>query len=673
MKAACLAAVTLAMTACGDDVEKYDNWPDWKVPSELTINGIPLNDSYYDNYFSQTVHFENGAEVEFSDINDISGIINAGFFEYISPQKARFLGATGDYDVNYDATAKLLYVERHDGEFPDGLWVCGRGYSHPQSTVTAGDGTMNGGPASVPYMIADVNNRGVYVTTLYLDKSFRFKFYKQRAIGDCIVYDDPELGIKSRNSLVMAGNSSGDFCAGPMFTPGVYTVTLDIPAGICRLSSDNGDIEFPVFSINGVELGVEGDVTTMLGAKLNLHKGDRLKFDGFDDITTMLPKGMIDAVSATEAVFSGTDGDYTIYYDLNDKLIYAVNTSMSYPDALWLCGDGIGHPAASSATATAWSFDSPGDAFQLVKVDDDVYEGYVYLGSDFRFKLYPGHKFDDEINAVDNDPLPANMLAKSWISMGYGGYFNGDFAPGADFRPGTYRLRVDVANHTCQFADHSSHTGKVAFKINGTEMTQDAQADFISCILTLKKGDELKFDGFTNLDNMLEPIYFEGAGDTYRFKGADGKYKLLYSPKRELIYCKIEGDSWEDRYFPNCLWITGVGVGHPLTCNHTGTNLSSWNFDDPRDYMIAMPTADGVYEIDVFLDGGFMMRFYYGHTDWGHTFDAKMIDTDPEYWCHWAGKDIKSENFGPGTGFEVGSYHLKLDVNKKLLTYTPLK
>lgn len=666
-------AMMLTLTSCGDDVEKYDNWPDWKVPSDLTVNGTPLDEVRYDNFVGKTIHLEHNQEVEFSDINDISGILNEDMWEPISALKARFTGVTGDYDLNYDVQAKLLYAELTDASFPDGLWISGRGYAHPQSTAVKGNESPGGAPDNMPFIGADPDRRGVYHTHLYLGSNFRFKFYKQRGDGDCIVYKDPELGIESRNVLVMAGNSSGDFCAGPLFTPGVYDITLDIPAGKCILASDNSEIELPVFIINDQELGVLGEVTTMLGINLDLKNGDSLTFKGFDDIRNLVPAGMLDATSATDATFTGNDGNYDIYYDIKTKFIYVENAGLSYPDALWLCGEGFGHPAATAVTAQGWSFDQPSDAFQMKKVADDIYEVCAYLGSDFKFKMYPKHGWGEEITAIETDPLPVDMLGKAWVKEGYGGYFSGDFAPASGFRPGTYRIRVDVKNHTCTFADHTAHQGPVVFKVNGTTMTQDDQKAFISCMVDLTNGQNVTFDGFSNLDCMLQPSYFEKVdGRTYKFIGVTQKYKILYSPVRELIYCKIEGKDWTERYYPNCLWITGVGIGHPMTCNHTGDNLSSWNFDDPRDYAMAMPTADGVYECDVYLDNGFMLRYYYGHTDWGHTFDAKHVDTVPEYWCHWAGKDIKSENFGPGEGFTAGTYHLKLDTNAMVLTYTPL-
>lgn len=127
---------------------------------------------------------EKGQEIEFRNrryrINPLTGLL-----EYLSENKARFKGETGDYSVLYDPVNELLYVEKAGATYPEGLWFCGANWGHPQAGVVTTSGWSMDGANNVLYCYKSADN--VFQLTVYLANNFSFKFFKIIEVGEKVI------------------------------------------------------------------------------------------------------------------------------------------------------------------------------------------------------------------------------------------------------------------------------------------------------------------------------------------------------------------------------------------------------------------------------------------------------------------------------------------------------
>lgn len=660
----------LLAASCGDDVQKWDHWPEWKMFSPLSIAGEMLNEELYSGFQGKVIHLEKGQEVEFKEVDDIASILPGSYFEYISDTKARFKGNTDDYSLNYDPVSELLYIEKGGARYPEGVWLCGANLGHPQAGAVTTSGWSMEGANNVLYCYKEQEK--VFQFTLYLANNFAFKFYKHRGWGegDNEITTLAEDNITLTTPFLVAGKSNGDFVAGPLFQAGVYLVTLNLNTNTCTFEPKDENLQITSYYVNEQEMGVLAGVTTCLGISLQLRNGDEVAFRNFDDIRKMIQPDFFEGIFANKAKFTGADGNYNLFYDPVSKLIYVENKSAAYPDALWLCGANYGHAQASYVTAGSWTFDGPKDAFQCKKISDNVFETTLYLTSDFKFKLYKQRGWGNELTSIALDPLPVNWLSKGWKlnEATGGGNFTGDFSAGKDFTSGVYRVRIDLNNNVCAFVDKldGEPLKRVSYKVNGLELTsQSAPAGFIAVEFDFTKGQYVNFEGFACLEYMLQPEYFVSESGRYKFNAPDGKYRILYSPDRELVYVEKPG-----AVHPETLWITGATFGHPKSSGLLPEDIGNWNWTNPKDYVCCVQTGNKIYETNMLLLSNFMFRFYFGKGDWDHQVTALDVETIPANYCGWVSAGVKSENFGPGPDFIPGIYHIKLDMNTKVCTFT---
>ena len=110
--------ISAIVVSCTDSVEKYDNWPEWKTQDPVTVAGEEMTETYYTNYVGKKRQLTQDAEVDFTGFEALEFALQPQFWEFKSDTKARFKGETGEYDLIYDATNELLYVEQTDKKFP---------------------------------------------------------------------------------------------------------------------------------------------------------------------------------------------------------------------------------------------------------------------------------------------------------------------------------------------------------------------------------------------------------------------------------------------------------------------------------------------------------------------------------------------------------------------------
>lgn len=677
----------LLTASCSDDVRKWEQWPEWKLASPLSVEGQVLDEEIYPDFQGKKLHLEKGQEVNFSGIDEIESILSPDYFEYISENKARFKGETDDYSVIYDPANELLYIEKAGATYPDGLWFCGANWGHPQARVVTTSGWSMDGANNVLYCYKSADN--VFQLTVYLANDFSFKFFKHRGWGegDNEITTLPEDNITLATPFLVAGKSGGDFIPGPLFQPGVYLITLDLNDNTCAFEAKDENIQEQIFLVNGQEMGILAEASSYLGIALELHQGDEVTFGNFGDVEKMLQPDFFEDITKDKATFIGADGNYKLFYDPVNKLMYLENRSVNYPDGLWVCGANFGHPQAGRVTVDAWTFNLPSDVFQCVKVSDNIFETTLYLVKDFQFKFYKQRSWGDELASTVVNPQPIDLLGKGWYYSDPatggtgGGHFTGDFVAGPDFTPGVYRVRIDLNKNICMFIDKvdEGQLGPESYKINGMELTQSDYAGYIGVELNLAKGQTVDFEGFSYLDYMLQPEYFTNENGQYKFNAPDGKYKILYNKVREMIFVEIADVSMA---YPDALWICGLNFGHPKISGNLDAdiagNLSSgdWLWDTPKDAICCVKTSEGVFEANLLLRNDFMFKFFKKRSAWNEvitSFDVTIVSEGDliARGGYWEGEQWKeTENFGPGNNFRAGIYHVKLDMNTNTCTFT---
>ena len=67
------------------------------------------------------------------------------------------------------------------------------------------------------------------------------------------------------------------------------------------------------------------------------------------------------------------------------------------------------------------------------------------------------------------------------------------------------------------------------FKVNGQLMQRSETPDFLEVELELTQGQEVAFEGFSYLQYMLQPEFFEWADGQYKFRAVSGTYSYQLS------------------------------------------------------------------------------------------------------------------------------------------------
>ena len=530
----------------------------------------------------------------------------------------------------------------------------------------------------------------VFEISLYLAENFGFKLFKHHGWGT-----HPEIEIWAQDltldqPTLVQGLSSGDFSAGPLFQSGVYCLTIDMGTRTFSMKPQNGQVSTINFLVNGKEMGILPGVSSYLGVQLNLQKGDVVNFENFGDISEMVQPDFFENATEDQAVFRGANGDYKLYYDPSNRLIYVENTQSEFPDAIWTCGSGYGHPSAESATAHGWQFNT-GDSYQCVKVDEGIFETTLFLDKDFHLLFYKKRAdWSTGFGTLVLDPLPANLLDKHYqysnISSIGNGHFTGDLVPGKDFTPGVYRLRIDVNKGVIAAVNKMNENDikPLEFKVNGELMQKSATPNFQEVVLTLTQGQTVNFEGFSHLQYMLQPEFFEWVDGQYKFRAVSGTYRVSYRLDREFIYV----ERTDKTNYPDAMWLTGNGFGHPKTDGSIWSFLSvdntGWGFGTPGQYICCAKTGDGIFETT-----------FYFHAFWGGVafYQGKHVTGDWKNAIKSSEVNIVSSDgsFGRALGFnadggdkinfgatinniesQYGVYHLKWDMNTNTCTITKL-
>lgn len=665
------AATTLALlgaTSCSDDIEKVEVWPEWPSKALVTVNGEELSDTYYETYSGVRVTLSEGESVVFTGIDKLRYALQDHFWKVTDNGNAVFKGATGEYDLIYDGINNLLYAERPEIKHPDALYVIGEQLGHSGAIEPISTGWTVDTPDGAQSCVRKSQN--VFEISLYLGSGFKFKFFTHRGWG---LHEDG-IEIWAEDLTLMQPTlvqGTGDFCAGPLFQPGVYTVTVDLNAGTLNLES-HFPVEEEVFYVNGVKMEPAG---SYLHTRVNLNTGDEVVFGNFGGISDMLQPGFFEVVSDVEGKtrFTGVSGTYDIYLDASSMLVYAESPGMSFDrgETLWMTGCNFGHPRAGRNTVGEWKLCEPVGSYQMTRVEEGVYETTAWLSASFCAKFYKSRDWSSALSTQFFEPVPSNIVIKGVSCRDFGCVFTGDLLPAGDFTPGVYTIRADVNNHIVYLVGTlpQEDIRPVDYRINGVSMAPGRYDGYLEAVVNFTQGDKVEFANLTCIDRQLQPEYFEKMPDgTFRFKAMSGEYRVIYDADRSEYI-------WVERTANTGLWFTGQYFGHPRfggwdagDANNSIYISPAWSFDNPRQYICCAETAPGIFETSFIFHSSWAQLTLYRDRRWDMVIRSSDVDiTDTSsfgrsyFWSDGVGNDT---NFGctiANIGEQYGTYLLRID------------
>ena len=419
----------------------------------------------------------------------------------------------------------------------------------------------------------------------------------------------------------------------------------------------------------------------ILQVALSMTNNAEVSFDGFDGNTADMLQPDYFTMQGAKAVFTGADGEYSFFYNTNDKVISVARNNAVYPDVLWVIGGGFGHPKAGKAN-TGWQLDAP-HAMQAKKIGEDVYELTMYLESGFDFLSKSHNDWDASHNLAGNkmDPFPVDEFELNfYVDPATGNsHFCRDFMAGKNFSTGVYTVRFDLAAGKCVFCKDgvSPDDFTVSRKINGVDgkFTTVVKGDNQKSVnyqywdMNLAQGQNMDFEGFSNLHLMVQPEYFTNIHGQYVFNAPTGEYRIWFIIEDKAIYCeRLDKTTFDD----GVLVITGEGFIHPVKNGTLCDNLrAAWGYELPSDYVFCVNKGNGIHETYLYLEPAFYFAVYEGKDSWNRkagndnytiTGDiAALRDTEgnPNFCLDWR----KREDFVPGT------YRITFDTNNNTANF----
>lgn len=185
------------------------------------------------------------------------------------------------------------------------------------------------------------------------------------------------------------------------------------------------------------------------GATIYFGKDVEVTFSGITNFTNGVAPDYFEITGTNKAKFLGETGMYKAYFHIaGDYLYIEPMPTVAFPDALWICGTGIGRPSQPYATSTSWNWNTPLDYVPCRKISDGVYQATVYLENEdngegngfgtcnFKFFHYRGWDHGEESSVGYTVDVPL----KSSSETGNVGNWRGSDVP---FK-GVYRVTLDM-------------------------------------------------------------------------------------------------------------------------------------------------------------------------------------------------------------------------------------
>ncbi len=337
---------------------------------------------------------------------------------------------------------------------------------------------------------------------------------------------------------------------------------------------------FVTLSLNGQLL--EAMDETSFYTDLTLSKGDQISPEGFPDFNDwwINPDYFLKQEDGSLS-FNAYQGTYRVIADMKMKYLRVYKLLGNEPatlnddgtGALWIIGDGIGHP--SLANAVGWTTEK---AICMAPVGDKTYQVTLVGGktvdvNSINFKFFGQMGWGIELTGDDL------VSQSSLIGVGNG---NNGHDPGNLFLNdgvvlqdnGVYVLTVDLRQGIHDAIMTVDYNGEHQFEekpiyLNGQKMTTSDNANY-STVINLSQNTKLSFREFADLESLYyDPDYFNFDEDAFEvtFLPVSGYYNVKLDKLNGTLSASRVNEDGSDMTLQadgtGALWLMGWGVGSP--------------------------------------------------------------------------------------------------------------
>ena len=189
------------------------------------------------------------------------------------------------------------------------------------------------------------------------------------------------------------------------------------------------------------------------GAKVYFAKDSEFTLTGVQNVETACNYDYMEWLGGDKVKWLGETGMYNTYYHLaGDYVVIEPLADLVYPDAMWLCGVGMGQPTATPEVTSGWGFDSPNQSFAARTIAPKIYQFTVYMKNTpdaehtgfgtVNFKFFHQHGWGGEEASTNYTISGLNVIASTEESN-VGNWWASD----EEFE-GIYRITLNLNNMT---------------------------------------------------------------------------------------------------------------------------------------------------------------------------------------------------------------------------------
>ncbi|MFV0470344.1 MAG: DUF5016 domain-containing protein [Dysgonomonas sp.] len=192
---------------------------------------------------------------------------------------------------------------------------------------------------------------------------------------------------------------------------------------------------YEAMTIGGQEFATSTEYSGYLKVEIALTQGEEYKISGFSNLQTVLNPDFFTYISNSKARFEGLTGTYSLYYKPTTGFMYVEQASTVYPDAMWICGTGLGFPQTTYASTTKWDWTQPADYVFCRKISNGVFQGTFYAASTYDMKFFHQRTWGGEELSSNYTVSPASLISAT---------SGGNLGSPAGFTAGVYKVVIDV-------------------------------------------------------------------------------------------------------------------------------------------------------------------------------------------------------------------------------------
>lgn len=444
-----LFVAAIAIVSCRNQYDVYDNWPEWPTPSSPEVGIVSVTDADGNDLSSVNAGSRIRAYVEvFDRYNDLVSVeitctLN-GTAVNMQTKAIEGRNAEASFDmlipfspymddgakVGFRITVCNNYKGETVYELPEEKQLTVLRPEMPEKLYLV-DCSGN-----VVEMLPEEDNPDIYTTVGDVSAVMHVFKIASRVSGSEIDY-----------SGLVWGSIGGE--TGIVYTDVSDPISVDIPYGDIPESYSINVYSFAVsFALAPLKISRDdfsvSEYPGYLSAEVVLTNSNDVVFEGFPaSAQDIIDRSFFSSVSGNQVKFMGQSGKYSLLYNETNGFIYIENKDMRYPDAMWVCGAGLGFAQKPYKKTIEWNWNKPSDYVFMNKVSDDVFEAIVFVDSGFGFKFFRkrGWGTEDEELSQNYTLFPDGVMA-----VGNNGWDDtGDCVEGPAFEgPGVYILRISL-------------------------------------------------------------------------------------------------------------------------------------------------------------------------------------------------------------------------------------